>query len=337
MAFMFPIVMLVLNGRAWPRCGSAATASAAGEMQIGALIAFLSYLAQILMAVMMATFVAVLVAPRRGVRRAHQGGARHRRRRWSPRPAPVTELPTSGNLELRDVGFHYPGAEAPGALQHHPHRPPRPDHRHHRQHRLGQDHAVQPDPPSVRRHRRGRCSSTGSTSATSIPSCCGAASAWSPRSPTCSRAPSPPTCATPIPTPPTSELWEALEVAQARDFVAGHARRPRRPHRPGRLQRVGRPAPAPGHRPGRWSASPASTCSTTRSRPSTWPPTPACAPRWPPWSADATVLIVAQRVSTIMNADQILVLEDGRERRARHPPRAARAPVPPTPRSWPPS
>ena len=38
----------------------------------------------------------------------------------------------------------------------------------------------------------------------------------------------------------------------------------------------------------------------------------------------ATVLIVAQRVSTIMHADQILVLEDGRERRPRHPPRAAR-------------
>ena len=29
--------------------------------------------------------------------------------------------------------------------------------------------------------------------------------------------------------------------------------------------------------------------------------------------AEATVLIVAQRVSTIMNADQILVLEDGHE------------------------
>jgi ATP-binding cassette, subfamily B, multidrug efflux pump len=32
-----------------------------------------------------------------------------------------------------------------------------------------------------------------------------------------------------------------------------------------------------------------------------------------PVTADATVLIVAQRVSTIMRADQILVLEGGRE------------------------
>ena len=37
-----------------------------GDMQIGALIAFLSYLIQILMSVMMATFVAVL-APRAAV------------------------------------------------------------------------------------------------------------------------------------------------------------------------------------------------------------------------------------------------------------------------------
>ncbi len=31
-----------------------------------------------------------------------------------------------------------------------------------------------------------------------------------------------------------------------------------------------------------------------------------------PYTADATVLVVAQRVSTIATADQILVLEDGR-------------------------
>jgi ATP-binding cassette subfamily B protein len=32
-----------------------------------------------------------------------------------------------------------------------------------------------------------------------------------------------------------------------------------------------------------------------------------------PWTVDATVVVVAQRVSTIINADQILVLEDGEE------------------------
>ena len=39
---------------------------------------------------------------------------------------------------------------------------------------------------------------------------------------------------------------------------------------------------------------------------------------------DATVLIVAQRVSTIIDADLILVLEDGARRRPRHARRAAR-------------
>ena len=45
--------------------------------------------------------------------------------------------------------------------------------------------------------------------------------------------------------------------------------------------------------------------------------------------------IVAQRVSTIAHADQILVLEDGVRRRPRHPRRAARRPARPTPRSSP--
>ena len=46
------------------------------------------------------------------------------------------------------------------------------------------------------------------------------------------------------------EMWNALEVAQAADFVARHARRPRRPHRAGRHQRVGRAAPAAVDRAG---------------------------------------------------------------------------------------
>ena len=52
-----------------------------------------------------------------------------------------------------------------------------------------------------------------------------------------------------------------------------------------------------------------------------------------PVTADATVIIVAQRVSTIASADQILVLEDG-ETSARAPTRSCFAPARPTPRSW---
>lgn len=39
---------------------------------------------------------------------------------------------------------------------------------------------------------------------------------------------------------------------------------------------------------------------------------PVCAGRWPAIRTAPTVLIVAQRVSTIMHADQIVVLDEGR-------------------------
>ncbi len=58
MALMFPTVMLVLNVSSVAVLWFGGDRIDAGQMQIGALIAFLSYLMQILMSVMMATFVA---------------------------------------------------------------------------------------------------------------------------------------------------------------------------------------------------------------------------------------------------------------------------------------
>ncbi len=80
------------------------------------------------------------------------------------------------------------------------------------------------------------------------------------------------------------ELWDALEIAQATRLRVRDARRARRADQPGRLQRLRRAAPAPRDRPGARPRAPASTSSTTRSPRSTSRPTRACAPRSCPWS-----------------------------------------------------
>jgi ATP-binding cassette subfamily B multidrug efflux pump len=78
------------------------------------------------------------------------------------------------------------------------------------------------------------------------------------------------------------ELWEALRIAQAEDFVREMDGGLEASHRPGRHQRLWGSAPAAGHRPGASSASPRSTSSTTPSRRSMSRRTPGCGPRWRP-------------------------------------------------------
>ena len=52
--------------------------------------------------------------------------------------------------------------------------------------------------------------------------------------------------------------------------------------------------------------------STTASRRSTSRPTRGCAPRSRTKPRNATVFVVAQRISTVINADRIVVLDNGR-------------------------
>ncbi|MCU1357656.1 MAG: Xenobiotic-transporting ATPase [Acidimicrobiales bacterium] len=111
-AFMFPIVMLVLNGSSVAVLWFGASRIDSGHMQVGALIAFLSYLTQILLAVMMATFMAVL-APRAAVCAERINEVLDTPSSVRSPDAPVTQIAASGSLELRDVGFHYPGADQP--------------------------------------------------------------------------------------------------------------------------------------------------------------------------------------------------------------------------------
>jgi ATP-binding cassette subfamily B protein len=112
MALMFPIVMLVLNVSSVAVIWFGAFRIADGSMQVGTLIAFLSYLMQILMAVMMATFMTVMI-PRAAVSADRIGEVLETSSSVVPPANPVSATVAHGELELLDVGFAYPGAEQP--------------------------------------------------------------------------------------------------------------------------------------------------------------------------------------------------------------------------------
>ncbi|MDJ0323008.1 ABC transporter ATP-binding protein [Cryobacterium sp. PH31-AA6] len=112
MALMFPIVMLVLNVSSVAVIWFGAFRIQDGSMQVGTLIAFLSYLMQILIAVMMATFMAVMI-PRATVSADRIGEVLGTMSSVVPPAKPVNATVGHGELELLDVGFAYPGAEQP--------------------------------------------------------------------------------------------------------------------------------------------------------------------------------------------------------------------------------
>jgi ATP-binding cassette subfamily B protein len=110
-ALMFPVVMLVLNVSSVAVLWFGAFRIEDGGMQVGSLIAFLSYLIQILMAVMMATFMAVLL-PRATVSADRIGEVLETEPSVVAPVSPITEVASQGEVELRDATFAYPGAEA---------------------------------------------------------------------------------------------------------------------------------------------------------------------------------------------------------------------------------
>jgi ATP-binding cassette subfamily B protein len=112
MALMFPVVLLVLNVSSAAAVWMGGDRIAAGDMKVGALIAFLSYLIQILMSLMMATFMVVMV-PRAAVCADRIVDVLDTPTSVSQPHQPVFDMSTRGELELCDVGFRYPGAESP--------------------------------------------------------------------------------------------------------------------------------------------------------------------------------------------------------------------------------
>lgn len=112
MALMFPTVMTVVNASSVVVVWFGAHRVDDGEMQIGALTAFLAYLMQIVMSVMMATFMFMLV-PRAEVCAERITEVLDTDSSVVPPARPVLTLHGPATLELRGAGFRYPGAEAP--------------------------------------------------------------------------------------------------------------------------------------------------------------------------------------------------------------------------------
>ena len=308
MSFMFPTVLLIINVSGAAVIWFGADRVAAGSMTIGSLVAFLTYFTVILFAVMMASWVAFL-APRAAVSAERIQEVLDTPSSVAPAADPVRELRTRGTLELRDVGFGYPGAASPvlsGVSL---------------RSLAGQTTAI--------------IGSTGSGKTTLVnlvarlvdvtdgavlvggvdvrdldPHVLWTRIGLVPQKPYLFSG----TVATNLrygkPDATDAELWEALEVAQASDFVSAM---------PGGLdaaitqgganvsggqrQRLAM-ARALVRRPDIYlfddSFSALDLATDARLR---------AALR--PYTTDATVLVVAQRVSTIAGADQILVLEDG--------------------------
>ncbi|MER7988235.1 ABC transporter ATP-binding protein [Streptomyces noursei] len=112
MSMMFPLVMLIVNLSSVAVVWFGGLRIDAEQMQIGALTAFLSYLMYILMSIMMATFM-VMMLPRAEVCAERIQEVLTTESSVTPPAEPVTALARHGELELRNVEFRFPGAEQP--------------------------------------------------------------------------------------------------------------------------------------------------------------------------------------------------------------------------------
>jgi ATP-binding cassette subfamily B protein len=308
-AFMFPIVMIVLNVSSVAVLWLGAGRIESGAMAPGSLIAFLNYLTQILLAVMMATFIGVL-APRASVSSERILEVLDLPSSVVTAPSPVTDVSTSGHLDLVDVGFHYPGADQPVltgiTLSARP----------------GMTTAVIGSTgagkttllnlvPRLFDVTSGRVEVDGVDVRDLAPEALWARIGLVPQKPYLFTGTVASNLRFARPEATDEELWDALTVAQAADFVRSLDGGLDAPVRQGGANLSGGQrqrlaiARALVRRPeiylfdDSFSALDLATDARLRA---------ALAPR----VADATVVVVAQRVSTIIDADQILVLEDGR-------------------------
>ena len=310
MAFMFPFVMVVLNLSSVGAVWLGGSRIGAGDLQVGQLIAFLSYLIQILMSVMMATFMAVMV-PRAAVSADRIQEVLDTPSSIAIPDQPVEALGRRGSLELRNVGFGYPGADSPVlegiTLNASP----------------GQTTAIIGSTGSGKTTRlnriprfydatEGEVLVDGENVREIVPELLWSRIGMVPQKPYLFSG----TVASNLrfgdADATDDQLWEALEVAQAKDFVSemdggldARIAQGGSNVSGGQRQRLAI-ARALVRKPGiylfddSFSALDLATDAHLRAA-------------LVPWTRDATVIVVGQRVSSIRSADQILVLEDGHQ------------------------
>ncbi len=109
---MFPLAMLVLNLTVVGVIWFGAIQVDAGNVEIGTLFAFMQYVGQILMGVLMATFMTIMI-PRAAVSADRIGEVLDSTDALVRPTNPIAEFPEPGVVELDDVSFTYPGAESP--------------------------------------------------------------------------------------------------------------------------------------------------------------------------------------------------------------------------------
>ncbi|WP_431246334.1 ABC transporter ATP-binding protein [Leifsonia xyli] len=109
---MFPVIMLILNAATVAVLWFGGHRVDAGDIQIGALTALLQYLLQILVAVMMGVFMAMMI-PRAMVCAERIEEVLGASASTTVEGAGASAVPADGTVEVQDVTFGYPGAEKP--------------------------------------------------------------------------------------------------------------------------------------------------------------------------------------------------------------------------------
>ena len=112
MALTFPTVMIILNASSVAVLWFGGYRVDDGSMQVGSLMAFLNYLIQILMSVMMATFMSMMI-PRAAVSAERIVEVLETDSSVHPPEHPAAAPARRGVVEFTDVSFHYPGADTP--------------------------------------------------------------------------------------------------------------------------------------------------------------------------------------------------------------------------------